>query len=195
MGSSPPHPALTLGITPWRHPAMLTLNTKGGTMTDDPVTPTEPSTSRKRRLTPWIFAGIGVVVVAAAIAIPLSISAAQQAAAEEEAARVAAEAQAAEEARLATFTKELNRCGITSINASVLDGGEAVEMTRVTKYDGPTYSELICLLQGLRAPSAIEAEIGQTRALDGRQTDGWDGYSISWGYHPDDGASIVIRHQ
>ena len=67
-------------------------------------------------------------------------------------------------------------------------------MLRVTKYDGITYDALECFLRQLGAPDAIEAAIGQTRALDGRQSDSWDGFDISWSYHPDSGASIVIEH-
>ncbi|WP_295851149.1 hypothetical protein [uncultured Microbacterium sp.] len=164
-------------------------------MTD--TTTTDQPAPKKRNLTPWIFGGIGVLVVAAAIAIPVSLNAAHEAAAKEEADRVAAAAQAAEVQRLATFRGELASCGVASAGSStveILDGGEAVQLQRVTKYDGPTYEQLACFLKGLEAPAAIEAEIGQTRALDGRQSDTWDGYEISWAYHPDDGASVLVKH-
>lgn len=175
---------------------LTTITSRGGrAVSDETVGQSDGFAPRRRRVSPWVFGGIGVIVVAATVAIPVSISAAQQAAAEEEAARIAAEAQEAEESRLATFRNQITRCGITSPMVSVLDGGEALQMTRVTKYDGPAYAQLTCLLQGLEAPSVIEAEIGQTRALDGRQSSEWEGYSISWSYHPDDGASILIRHQ
>jgi type II secretory pathway pseudopilin PulG len=168
-------------------------------MTDSTITtePPQQPAPKKRNLTPWIFAGIGAIVIAAAIAIPVSLNAAQEAAAKEEAARVAAEAQAAEVQRLATFREELASCGVASAGSStveILDGGEAVQLQRVTKLDGPTYAQMTCFLKGLDAPSAIEAEIGQTRALDGRQNDEWDGYTISWAYHPDNGASILVKH-
>lgn len=167
-------------------------------MTDDSNARTNTDdAARKRRIIPWVVAGVGVLVVAAAIAIPVSLNAAQQAAEEKAAAEAAAAEKAAEVARLATFREQLARCGVASSGSStvqILDGGESVELQRVTKYDGPGYDQLTCFLQGLDAPAAIEAEIGQTRALDGRQTDEWDGYSISWSYHPDDGASILVKH-
>ncbi|MDF2045174.1 hypothetical protein [Microbacterium sp. Kw_RZR3] len=148
----------------------------------------------RRRAWPWIAGGVGVLVVAVAIAIPVSVHAAQQAAADE-AARIAAEQEAAEAARLDTFRDRLTKCGVTfSSTVQILDSGEAVQLNRVTKYDGPTYSQMTCVLNSLDAPAAIEAEISQTRALDGRQTDEWDGYSISWSYHPHNGASILIEH-
>lgn len=152
----------------------------------------------RRRVWPWVAGAVGAVIIAAAIAIPVSVNAAQRAAAEEEAARVAAEQKAAETAELArldTFRDRLTKCGVAfSTAVQILDGGESMQLTRVTKYDGPTYSQMTCVLNSLDAPAAIEAEISQTRALDGRQTDEWDGYSISWAYHPDNGASILIEH-
>ena len=51
------------------------------------------------------------------------------------------------------------------------------------------------MLNKLDAPQSVASKIGQTRALDGRQADEWDGYEISWSYHPDDGASIVVERQ
>lgn len=171
-------------------------------MTDDTTAPengTEAGPARRRRpILPWVVAGVGVLVVAAAIAIPVSLTAAQKAADEKAAAQAEADAKAAEVARLATFREQLARCGVASAGSStvqILDGGEAVQLARVTKYDGPSYEALTCFLAGLKAPSAIEAEISQTRALDGRQSDEWDGYSISWSYHPDDGASILVQHE
>lgn len=168
-------------------------------MTDDNSAHTTGAEEpRKRPIVPWVVAGIGVLVVAAAIAIPVSLTASAKAAEAEAAAQAEADAKAAEVARLATFREQLARCGVASAGSAaveILDGGEAVRMSRVTKYDGPSYTQLTCFLDGLKAPAAIEAEIGQTRALDGRQTDGWDGYSISWAYHPDDGASILVEHE
>jgi hypothetical protein len=41
-------------------------------------------------------------------------------------------------------------------------------------------------------PDSIDSRIGSKRALDGRQTATWDGFSASWGYHPDSGLDIVI---
>ena len=97
-------------------------------MTDGPITtePPQQPAPKKRNLVPWIFAGIGVVV-AAAIAIPVSLNATHEAAKKKEAARVAAEAQAAEVERLATFRGELASCGVASAGSStveILDGGK-----------------------------------------------------------------------
>jgi len=152
---------------------------------------------KKRPVWPWIIAG-AVVVIGAAIAIPVSLNIAAdnaRVAAEQQA---AADAAAAEEARLDQFRAQLVECGISAGRADdttrILDGGESLEMLRVTKFDGPPYFAMECVLEGLGAPASIESEIGQTRALDGRQQDEWDGFTIAWSYHPDDGASVLIKH-
>lgn len=152
---------------------------------------------KKRPVWPWLIAG-AVIVIGAAIAIPVSLNVAADNARAEAAQQAADEAAAAEQARLDRFRNELLRCGVASkkagSNVEILDGGEAVEMLRVSKYDGPPFSGLTCLLDRLDAPSSVESEIGQTRALDGRQQDEWDGFSIAWSYHPDDGVSVLIKH-
>lgn len=161
-----------------------------------PAAPTtEEPPAKGKKLWPWYVAGgIFALIIAAAIVIPVSI--AQRDADEKAAAQVAAEEQAAaaEKARLAQFSTALKSCDIRAKNVVIHDSGESIELTRVTKYDGMTYSELTCFLAGLDAPESIDAKLSQTRALDGRQVDDWDGFEIAWSYHPDSGASIIIEH-
>lgn len=162
------------------------------------VVPSRSVERRRRPLWPWLLGGGAAIVVAAAIVIPVSLNAAAETARQEAEQKAAAEAAAAEQVRLDQFQTQLRRCAIPSMKAgstvTVLDDGEALEMLRVTKFDGPSYADLECMLNGLGAPASLESEIGQTRALDGRQQDEWDGFSISWSYHPDDGASVLIKH-
>jgi len=144
---------------------------------------------------PWVVAGIAfLLIIAAAITIPMVV--AQQEADAQAKAEAAAEAkaEAAEKARLAQFSAALKSCNITASNVVIHDSGESIELTRVAKYDGMSFASLTCFLAGLDAPDSIETKIGQTRALDGRQSDDWDGFEIEWSYHPDDGASIIIEH-
>lgn len=156
---------------------------------------TEPEPSAPRKVWPWVVAGAaGLAIIAAAIIIPISIA---QLEADEKAkveAAAEAKAEAAEKARLAQFSTALKSCGIKASNVVIHDSGESIELTRVTKYDGMTFNELTCFLAGIDAPDSVEAKIGQTRALDGRQAAEWDGFEAQWSYHPDDGASIIIEH-
>lgn len=152
---------------------------------------TEPP-SQKRRQALWVVIA-AVVVIGAAIAIPTVLNGQAQA----EEARVEAERKAAAQAeaeRLDELRAVLARCGIQiDATTTLLDGGEAVEITRVAKYDGPSIDDLYCALERLHAPQSLEAKIGQTRALDGRQEYEWDEFAISWTYHPDDGATVLIE--
>lgn len=167
-------------------------------MTDQPTPEPEPAPPvlTKSRTGLWIGLGIAVVVVlGAAIAIPVSIGNAQAAA--EEQARVEAEQAAviAERERLAMFSDALASCNVARGEyIEILDFGEAINLGAVSKFYGPTLGDLYCVLGQLDAPSSLEAKIGATRALDGVQSDEWDGFEIEWRYHPDDGATVTIEH-
>lgn len=50
-----------------------------------------------------------------------------------------------------------------------------------------------CILKYLGATAAVISHMESTRALDGRQTDSWDGFTASWTYHPDNGLDITIQ--
>jgi hypothetical protein len=53
-------------------------------------------------------------------------------------------------------------------------------------------SDIACVLSELDTPDSVVAEMDGTRALDGRQSDDWDGLEASWSYHPDDGLDIIL---
>jgi hypothetical protein len=58
--------------------------------------------------------------------------------------------------------------------------------------DGLPYNVLECYWRALDVPDSVVAEIGATRALDGRQTGDWDHIHASWSYHPDSGLQMVL---
>lgn len=49
-----------------------------------------------------------------------------------------------------------------------------------------------CVLNELEVPMSVASHMSSTRALDGTQTDSWDGYEASWTYHPDDGLNLTV---
>ena len=69
----------------------------------------------------------------------------------------------------------------------VLDTGESSGIS------GATAEATECVLRGLGMPDSTWNKIETTRALDGRQDDDWDGYSVSWTYHPDDGLNVTVE--
>jgi hypothetical protein len=51
------------------------------------------------------------------------------------------------------------------------------------------------VLRELETPAYVTEQIGQTRALDGRQTATWGDFEASWTYHPDNGLNLVIHQR
>jgi hypothetical protein len=74
------------------------------------------------------------------------------------------------------------------------DAGRTLILDTQGKDDigGAPMVTLGCILQELRAPDSVIAHMDSTRALDGRQTDEWDGISAAWTYHPDAGLDLTL---
>lgn len=50
-----------------------------------------------------------------------------------------------------------------------------------------------CVLSELEAPDSLRAKMDETTANQGRLQDSWDGYDVSWTYHPDDGLNLIVE--
>lgn len=59
-------------------------------------------------------------------------------------------------------------------------------------FDGNTYYAIEDTIEALGLPASLVVELGQTRALDGRQSRDYDYVSVTWSYHPDNGLNVVI---
>lgn len=59
-------------------------------------------------------------------------------------------------------------------------------------FDGANLEELRCVLDELDVPVRVRTAIAQTRALDGRLSESWDGITVEWSYHPDSGLQMII---
>lgn len=57
---------------------------------------------------------------------------------------------------------------------------------------GLSIQQIVCPLLQLKAPTAVVSHMDSTRALDGQQTDEWDGIKARWTYHPDAGFSVTL---
>lgn len=55
-----------------------------------------------------------------------------------------------------------------------------------------TLTDVRCVLGALGTPQSVIHEMDSTRALDGRQSDTWGDFKVSWTYHPDEGLDILI---
>ena len=68
---------------------------------------------------------------------------------------------------------------------TVGDEGRSISMqSEGEETVGADFEDLACVLLELDTPDSVISRIDSTRALDGRQTGTWDGFSASWGYHP-----------
>jgi hypothetical protein len=56
-----------------------------------------------------------------------------------------------------------------------------------------TWSKIKSILVDLGFPSSVAEEMGETRALDGKQTASTDEYEVSWTYHPDSGLEVMFK--
>ncbi|MGP5607147.1 MULTISPECIES: hypothetical protein [Micrococcaceae] len=106
---------------------------------------------------------------------------------------VPAEAQPAASTQL--ITEAVADCGVEdSLGVSVMDEGASLQLSTTGKESsGASYIEVVCVLKDLDVPDSVVARFGTTRALDGQQTAAWDGFTASWGYHPDTGLDIVVE--
>jgi hypothetical protein len=58
---------------------------------------------------------------------------------------------------------------------------------------GGDFSDLKCIIEGLSAPSTVIDRMLRTSSLMGVQDAEWDGISISWTYHPDNGLDTIFE--
>ena len=101
---------------------------------------------------------------------------------------------AAQEAMTPRFETAAEACELVPLLV-VADKGKTLTLTTAGK-SGASYTDIedvACVLTKLEVPSYVVSHIDSTRALDGQQTDEWDGISARWTYHPEDGLHLVLR--
>lgn len=89
----------------------------------------------------------------------------------------------------------METCGVKGgPGINVGDGGQSISMqSEGMESDGAAYTDVTCVLGELGVSDSVTARIDSTRALDGRLTGEWEGFTASWGYHPDSGMDIVVE--
>ena len=101
---------------------------------------------------------------------------------------------AAQEAMTPRFERVAEACELVPLLV-VADKGATLTLTTAGE-SGVSYTDIedvACVLAKLEVPSYVVSHIDSTRALDGQQTDEWDGISARWTYHPEDGLHLVLR--
>ena len=103
---------------------------------------------------------------------------------------------AAQEAMTPRFETAAEACELVPLLV-VADKGTTLTLTTAGKSGkSASYTDIedvACVLTELEVPSYVISHIDSTRALDGQQTDEWDGISARWTYHPEDGLHLVLR--
>ncbi|MEU7903652.1 hypothetical protein [Actinoplanes sp. NPDC049118] len=147
------------------HPAALT---------SEPVE-TVAAASPKRSRKAWIIAGAAVVVVLVGAGVAAVIN---------------------DAAKPSPLEAAQNACDPDHGGTQLADDGHTLIIDSQGKELGSgslTFIELLCLQTELHMTQAVAAHMGDTRALDGRQEDSWEGFTASWTYHPDSGLDAIIR--
>ena len=62
---------------------------------------------------------------------------------------------------------------------------------RDDSFDSDAYAAIQKIGRDLGFPSSLFQKMGETRALDGRQTETHGSYEVSWSYHPDHGLEVL----
>lgn len=103
---------------------------------------------------------------------------------------------AAQDAMTPRLEKAADACNLMTL-LIVGDEGKTLTLTTAGKSGkSASYTDIedvACVLAKLEVPSYVVSHIDSTRALDGQQTDEWDGISARWTYHPEDGLHLVLR--
>jgi hypothetical protein len=92
------------------------------------------------------------------------------------------------------FQKAYSSCG-TPAGVSVSDNGTTISVDTMgdSEYSGASYSDLVCVIDAVGTPSYINDNIMSVRAIDGRQSDEFNGIVVSYSFHPDNGMDIVFH--
>lgn len=89
-------------------------------------------------------------------------------------------------------------CGLGS-GSNLADEGKTliIDMMGEDDYSGADLSDVVCVVndEKLGVPDYMVSAIESTRALDGRQSDEFDGISVQWSYHPDSGLDLVFHQK
>jgi hypothetical protein len=98
-------------------------------------------------------------------------------------------------AKTSPFEAVQASCDPSATGTTIADGGKTfiLDSSGQEDYTGISYDALTCIFNALNMSAAVQAHVGETRALDGRQEDSWSGFTASWTYHPDQGCDMVIR--
>ena len=80
------------------------------------------------------------------------------------------------------------------MRAALADGGRTLIFDTKGSDDaaGHSMTDVACVLRLLLTPQSVISHMDSTRALDGQQTDSWEGINARWSYHPGSGLNMTL---
>ncbi len=96
----------------------------------------------------------------------------------------------------ARFTEALNICeAVDASGITLAEDGQSLNFNGKGDKDlfGGKFSDLTCIIEDLSAPSTVMDRMLRTTSLMGVQDAKWDGISISWTYHPNNGLDANLE--
>jgi len=114
-------------------------------------------------------------------------------------AKAAAEAAAKAEADKPHVLKAAaTKCGITTkTGASLGDNDTSLALDGKGDEDsyGLSMTDITCVMDAIKVPDYIRAEMNKTRALDGTQRESWGNINATWSYHPNTGFNLGLSEK
>lgn len=77
---------------------------------------------------------------------------------------------------------------------AVLDGGDSLAVAGGGQMDVATKATT-CVLDELDAPESVRTKVFDTSAIQGRQSDSFDGWQVSWTYQPAAGLLLLVEKE
>ena len=95
-----------------------------------------------------------------------------------------------------TFEDAVSTCG-NPAGITVADEGTTltIDMMGETDYSGADVFDIECVVDAIGTPAYVKDTIWATNALAGRQTETFDGITVSWAYHPDNGLDAIFHYE
>ncbi|MFJ4171671.1 hypothetical protein ACIPY3_19380 [Paenarthrobacter sp. NPDC089714] len=154
-------------------------------------TPSVAVPQRPSNFKPFLFGAVGLLVglllgILGTVAVTGLAQAAEAAAAAD-----------AEAKKPRPLPAAVNTCKLSgkSTYAKLGDEGRTLSLDGEGEedVDGLAWTDIQCVLKAVNVPDYVRDQMGSTRALDGTQRESWDNFAVSWSYHPNTGASVVLR--
>lgn len=89
-------------------------------------------------------------------------------------------------------------CAITkSKGAKLGDNETSLSLDGMGNKDsyGLSMTAINCVLDSVKVPDFVRAQMDKTRALDGTQRESWGNLSATWSYHPDSGFNVGLTEK